>query len=141
MNDKEQVVKHIEIVQGIINRLAHNSFLIKGWSMAILAAGVIFIARTEVQTQYFVFAFLAPVIGFWILDGYFLWKERLFREIYKEISKQENTDFVMNTRKHKNKPNCSWLSSILSIPLIIFYPVEISFVVAVFVFLILESTS
>ncbi|SHA19705.1 hypothetical protein BTHERMOSOX_1623 [Bathymodiolus thermophilus thioautotrophic gill symbiont] len=37
MDDKEQVVKHLEITQGVVNRLAGNSFSIKGWSMAILA--------------------------------------------------------------------------------------------------------
>ena len=38
MNDKEQVIKHLEIIQGVVNRLASNSFLIKGWSMTILSA-------------------------------------------------------------------------------------------------------
>lgn len=82
MQDKEQVIKHLEMVQGVINRLGHDSFLIKGWSMTILAAGIIFVARSQVQSAYIVLTFTIPVVGFWILDGYFLWQERLFREVY-----------------------------------------------------------
>ena len=45
MDDKDQVVKHLEMIQGVVNRLAYNSFLIKGWSMTILAAAILFLAR------------------------------------------------------------------------------------------------
>ena len=79
MADKESVIKHLEMIQRIINRLGRDSFLIKGWSMAILTAGIIFVARSEVQSGWLGLAFLVPVVGFWILDGYFLWQERLFR--------------------------------------------------------------
>ena len=82
MQDKEQVIKHLEMVQGVINRLGHDSFLIKGWSMTILVAGIVFVARSQVQSAYIVLTFTIPVVGFWILDGYFLWQERLFREVY-----------------------------------------------------------
>ena len=73
MTDKESVIKHLEMIQRVINRLGRDSFLVKGWSMAILTAGIIFIARSEVQSGWLALAFLVPVVGFWILDGYFLW--------------------------------------------------------------------
>lgn len=130
MDDKSQVIKHLEMIQGIINRLGHDSFLIKGWSMTILAAGIIFIARSEIQSEGIVLVFLVPVIGFWILDGYFLWQERLFRRVYNEIRKQEITDFAMNTKKHKSE--CSWRAATLSETLNRFYTIEIVFVLAVF---------
>ena len=43
MNGKEKVIKHLEMIQGVVNRLAHNSFLIKSWSMTILIAGMTFL--------------------------------------------------------------------------------------------------
>ncbi|MDD9869248.1 MAG: hypothetical protein OXU50_05090 [Gammaproteobacteria bacterium] len=135
MNDKSQVVKHLEMIQGVVNRLGHDSFLMKGWSMTILAAGIIFVARSEIQADEVIIAFLIPVFGFWILDGYFLWQERLFRKVYDEIRKQEITDFAMNVMKHKDKPKCSWRSSIFSVTLNIFYGIEILFVFAVFLIL------
>ena len=100
--------------------------------MSILAAGIIFIARSEGQSKWIVLTFLIPVIGFWILDGYFLWQERLFRKVYDEIRKQEATDFAMNLMKHKNKPKCKWKDSTLSVTLNIFYGIEILFVLGVF---------
>lgn len=135
MNEKTQkdyVIKHLEMIQGVVNRLGHDSFLVKGWSMAILAAGMIFIARNETQSGWIVLTFLIPVIGFWILDGYFLWKERLFIQIYNEVRMQEVTDFLM---EHKGKPECSWASSIFSVTLSIFYVIEIAFVSGVFLVL------
>ena len=110
MKGKEQVIKHLEMIQGVVNRLGHDSFLIKGWSMAILTVGIIFVAKSEVQSAYIVLAFLIPVGGFWILDGYFLWQERLFRKVYDDIRDQEATDFAMNIMKHRNKPKCTWAS-------------------------------
>ena len=132
MNDKEQVIKHLEMIQGVVNRLGHDSFLIKGWSMTILAAGIIFIARSQIQSACIVLTFIIPVIGFWILDGYFLWQERSFRKVYDEVRKQEATDFAMDAKKRKDKPKCNWLASMFSKTLMLFYGIEILFVLFVF---------
>ena len=131
MEDKDQVVKHLEMIQGVVNRLSDNSFRVKGWSMAILAAGTIFIARSGVEAGLILLSFLLPVLGFWILDGYFLWQERLFRKVYNEVRMREITDFSMNPMKHKNQPKCSWWASIFSVTLNIFYGIELLFVLAV----------
>ncbi len=140
MTDKNDIIKHLEITQGVITRLAHNSFLVKGWSMAILAAGIIFIARLNIaQSEWIMLTFLIPVIGFAILDGYFLWQERLFRQVYNDVRKQTETDFDMNPMKHMNKPNCSWRSATFSITIMLFYGIEIVFISAVFVALILSK--
>ena len=133
MNGTEKVVKHLEMTQAVINRLGSNSFLVKSWSMTIIVAAMILIARQDIQNSYFVLVLILPALGFWILDGYFLWQERLFRQIYGEIRVQSDTDFEMNPTKHKNKPKCSWFSSIFSLTLVIFYLVEIAFIIGVFV--------
>jgi hypothetical protein len=134
MTGIEKVVKHLEMIQGVINRLGGNSFQLKGWSMTIIVAATVLIAKPDLPSPYFIFVLLIPILGFWGLDGYFLWQERLFREIYKEISQQEDTDFKMNVPKHKNKPKCSWVSATFSITLIPFYAIEIVLIFVVFVF-------
>ena len=118
------------MIQGVINRLGHDSFLIKGWSMAILSAGILFLARGASKPEWIILTFLCPVIGFWILDGYFLSQERLFRSLYDKIIKQEITDFSMDTKECKTK--CHWLSSICSKTLCVFYLMEILFVCTIF---------
>lgn len=128
MDSVEKVVKHLEITQGVINRLANNSFLIKGWSMTILAAAILFLARVESENSvYLTLSFVIPVIGFWILDGYFLWQERLFRGVYDDIRVQEDSDFKMDIPAQLKKPKSKWRNSIFSITLNIFYSTELSF--------------
>ena len=29
---------HLEMIQGVVNRMANNSFLLKGWSVALVSA-------------------------------------------------------------------------------------------------------
>ena len=131
MNGTEKVVKHLEMTQAVINRLANNCVLVKGWSMTIILAVMVLITKHEIQSPYFVSAFF--ILPIWILDGYFLWQERLFRQVYGEVRVQSNTDFEMNPMKHKNKPKCSWLFAIFSPTLAIFYSVEVLFTFFVFV--------
>ena len=132
MDNKSQVVKHLEIIQGIVNRLAHNSFLIKGWSMTMLGVVILFISRNQNQSSYLILCFLIPVIGFWILDAYFLWQERLFRGVYDDVRKKEETDFRMNVSDQLSKPKNKWWHSIFSVTLLIFYVIEITFIITTF---------
>ena len=131
MNGTEKVVKHLEMTQAVINHLGRNSFLLKSWSMTILIAAMVLIAKENLQNQYFVLSLFLPIAGFWILDGYFLWQERLFRQVYEEMRQQSDTDFKMDLSKHRGKPKCSWLSAIFSVTLIIFYLIEVLFVGAI----------
>ncbi len=144
MNGTEKVVKHLEMIQTVINRLGLNSFLVKGGSLLlvitsqVLFATYIFFAFHEhsyldlesgvsfVLAEAAVLIFL--IIGFWILDGFFLWLERLYRYHYNAIRKQDDTDFNMDVGIHKNGPFSSWGSAIFSLTLVIFYTVEIIFV-------------
>ena len=131
MNGTEKVVNHLEMTQAVINRLGRNSFLLKSWSMTILIAAMVLIGKENLQNQYFALSLFLPIAGFWILDGYFLWQERLFRQVYEEIRQQSDTDFKMDLSTHKGKPKCSWISAIFSITLVIFYLIEVLFVGAI----------
>ncbi len=135
MSGTEKVVEHLKMTQAVINRLGINSFLVKvkSWSIIIIVAAMVLIIRQNTQNPDFVLVFILPALGFWILDGYFLWQERLFRQVYGEIRVQSDTDFDMNPTKHKNKSKCSWIAAIFSITLVIFYLVEIGFTIGVFV--------
>ena len=136
MDGKDRVIKHLEITQGIVNRLANNSFLIKGWGMTILAAAILFIARNNGSYSTFLtLSFIIPVIAFWTLDSYFLWQERLFRGIYNDIRKQDDTQFEMNILEQLNKPKHKWHHAIFSTTLIIFYLMEVFFIGLVFLIL------
>ena len=132
MDGTEKVVKHLEMTQAVINRLGSNSFLLKGWSMTIIVTATVLIARHDIQHPCLILFLIIPILGFWTLDGYFLWKERVFREIYDDIRRQSDTDFKMDVMKHKNKPKCSWASALFSRTLNIFYLAEVGLTVFVF---------
>ena len=94
---------HLEMIQGIVNRLSHNSFLLKGWSVVLVSA-MFALAAKDSQILFVCLAYF-PAISFWCLDGYFLYKERLFRKLYDRVrGLQENEiDFSMNTEVIKDQ--------------------------------------
>lgn len=66
---------------------------------------------------------LLPVIGFWLLDGYYLRQERLFRHLYED-ARQLNTRvemFSMNVAPYR--PAYKWKDVVLSHTLVNFYGV------------------
>ncbi len=128
MNDDERVIKHLEFIQGVVNRLGSNAFLLKGWSMTVLVAGSLLMVLIRPDQPLLVLTLLVPIIGFWLLDAYFLWQERLFRAEYNRVREQDETDFTMNPDQHKDKPKHSWSATFFSVTLVIFYVIEILFV-------------
>ena len=117
----EYKIKHLEFIQDVINRMAANSFMIKGWSITLVAG--IFALSAKDASQDYIFITFIPIAIFWILDGYYLSQERLFVDLYNNIRKKKKdntTDFSMDKSKFKKFRN-SWFCSIFSKTLIFFY--------------------
>ena len=89
-------IKHLEMIQGVINRMASNSFMLKGWAVT-LVAGIFALAAKDTNKLYFIIAYV-PILVFWGLDAYYLRQERLYRKLYDKVRKQNETeiDFSMN---------------------------------------------
>lgn len=100
MNDKH---KHLEFIQQTICRLADNSFRLKQWSVLLVAATLALLSQQSDSTEWACFIPLIPVLVFWGLDGYFLWQERLYRDLYNHVREMEEKeiDFSMNTKPFK----------------------------------------
>ena len=64
----DRKIKHPEFIQAVINRLASDSFQMKGWCVVLVATLFILLAR-QGQVEFIAVA-LIPVIAFWGLDGY-----------------------------------------------------------------------
>lgn len=105
--------KHLEMIQGVVNRLAHCSFLLKGWSIIIVSA--LFALAAKDSKAYFIYLAYLPAIAFWGLDGYYLRQERLFRALYDRVRALNDSeiDFSMDTRPVKDQV-ASWLRVVLS---------------------------
>ena len=116
----EKKVAHLKMIQGVVNRLSNNSFLLKGWTVILVSA---FFALAAGGTQiYFVYLAYFPAVAFWVLDGYFLHQERLFRALYDHVrGLDENViDFSMNTAIVKDQVD-SWFKVTFSLTLRIFH--------------------
>ncbi len=74
------VQKHIEIIQNTITRMAENSRTCKVWSITLVSATLVLVARTE-KPEHALIA-LVPTVLFLILDSYYLAIERGFRKSY-----------------------------------------------------------
>jgi hypothetical protein len=118
MDEIEQKVKHLELIQGVIDRIGSNSLLIKGWCITIISA-IFILAGQDMNLKFIIIAY-APVIAFWILDGYYLYQERLFRSLYDDVRIKNHTDFSMNTTPFIGGRN-SRRQSIFSETLYVFY--------------------
>ena len=85
MHLPDDVVKHLELVQSIISRLAGNSFLLKGWTVTLSAA--LFALAAKDSNPLFALIALVPAFAFWSLDAFYLRLERLYRCLYDNIRK------------------------------------------------------
>src|ERR1700730_16424489 len=105
----EKKIKHLEMIQGVINRMANNSFLLKGWCVTLLSALIALAAKDH--DKRFILVGYYPIIMFWILDAYFLWQERLFRKLYDKVRalNEDQIDFSMDTSPLEGRP--SWLQT------------------------------
>lgn len=78
-------VKHLELTQAVITRLANNSSQAKHWCLLVLGA-IWGISLKEGNVTYFhVLGEMALIITFWWLSSYYLQQERIFRKIYEYI--------------------------------------------------------
>ena len=117
----ESKLKHLEFIQGVVNRLASDSFRLKGWAVVLIAALFVLVVR-EGRIELAAVG-MAPVLLFWGLDGYFLWQERLFRALYDHVRglKDGEVDFSMKADAFRTGWNRSWTGATLSVTLILFY--------------------
>jgi len=81
----------MDYVQSVINRLASNSFLMKGWALTLSSAILGFAASRSEALLALVAAM--PALAFWALDTYFLRQERAFRQMYDDVAAQKVTNF------------------------------------------------
>ena len=91
-DDKE--IKHLEMIESVIERMGQNSFALKGWTMTLVVAICAFSAAgTE---RKFALVAIAPIIAFWFLDSFYLQKERKYRELYKNVTAHKAEPFNMD---------------------------------------------
>ena len=128
------------MIQSIITRMEGNLFLLKGWALTLIVALLALLANRAHASLYLVSVCILFV--FWVLDGYFLSLERCFRGLFDEIrtKKDEEIDFAMNFKKYMIGKN-TWMRSMFSVTLNIYYGVILLIIVSVFFFFFVKSVN
>lgn len=129
-SDKE--IKHLEMIESVIERMGQNSFALKGWTMTLIVAICAFSAAGSERK--FALIAIAPIVVFWFLDAFYLQRERKYRELYKRVTAHEVALFDMDISKVHGKKT-AFIKCLFSVTEWLFYLVCIVATIAVFIWL------
>lgn len=115
----EAKIKHLEMIQAIINRLASNSFVFKGWAATVIA-GISAFAAKDTNEKIMLVALLATAL-FWLSDAYYLSLERRYRDLYKHVSKLPISKINFSMKLLDNHKFRTWFKAMFSEILVAFY--------------------
>jgi hypothetical protein len=115
----ERKLKHLEFIQAAISRMATNSFLFKGWAVTIAAALSAF-AAVESRVALLTIAIVSTMM-FWAMDGYYLWLERGFVNLHKQVSAKSEAEIDFSMTIDKTHAVRRWLKTCLRPHLWAFY--------------------
>lgn len=90
LKSNSAVIAHVEMIQGIINRLADNSAKCKEWCFTLIGALTVFLFTTDVK-QTFDIRILYYLTGiFCFLDAFYLGLERNMKKCQKRFIEKVN---------------------------------------------------
>lgn len=81
MNEEKKLA--LGFIQDIISRLSQKSFLVKGWSLSIVAVLGIMLDKDKFYESLALIICIS-IIVFWFLNAFYLYTERLYRILYAE---------------------------------------------------------
>ena len=111
-------IKHLELIQAVIARLAGNSFTIK--NIAVTVTTGVLAAAAALKEPRIIWLALIPLIMCWGLDTYYLRRERMFRALF-DIERQQAGESDFNMRADVYKRSVSIRSTIRSPSIIWLY--------------------
>lgn len=125
-NDCPNKIAHLQMIQGVIDRMGGNLFYLRGWSITLLAG--LFAISTSESLQVAKWApslFFVLLVLFWVYDAYFLSLEKKYRGLYEKtrVTSEEEIDFSMNISEFKSHADKTIFSSLFSPTLFGFYGV------------------
>ena len=103
----EERIKHLEMIQAVVSRLANEAALIRGWALTVSAAFFGFAAQS--LSWRIAAVGMLPVVAFWGLNAYYLRAERQYRALFDRVRQDEMVPpFSMDARSEP--VDCWWLT-------------------------------
>lgn len=123
----EEKIAYLQMIQDNIQRMATSSALFKGFS-ATIVAGVSALSYHEINSWILGLSFL-PVIVFFLLDIYYLRLERLYRDLFEQIRRDDHPcDFDMKPpidSETVKRAKAGFVTCVSSFSIAVFYPLMI----------------
>ena len=110
VDDKQKCLeKEIDLIQACINRMAKNSFVVKGWAIT-LASVILALLPKNIDIKILSLIVLVSTLCFWYIDAFFLKTEKLYRWKYEWViaNRHKNEDFLDKLDKDRKKKNCEY---------------------------------
>ncbi len=140
MRNEEILLKELDLISSCINRMANNSFLIKGWYITVLI-GVLTIFISKDNYNFFSLGIILLIITiiFGLMDMYYLYLEKNIGESMSGYKKRWNSKkFAFNLNPHEKgmwlkkdkllrktfKSSALWLYYLVLIGIIIYFIFE-----------------
>ena len=108
----EELHKEIDLIQGCINRMSQNSFLIKGWTVTLFTVVLALLPEKVEQNNRVLLGIvmLAVSIMFWYMDSFFLATEINYRKIYTWVLQERPKNnrqllYELNFKKFESEAN------------------------------------
>lgn len=141
--DKETLHKEIDLIQSVINRMAHNSFLLKGWTITIIVAVLALTKDTLVTNDitYFSLILLIPLVVFWYLDAFFLHKEKCYIKLYDRVveNRLKTKEYQYNLNYRRFEKDVDSIGKIMrSDTLLTFYGITALILIGITVYNLLQ---
>ncbi len=105
---EEKKIKHLDYIENTIERMNQCAFKVKELMATVVAAilaiyAATYSSETGGKKELFLVA-IVPIVFFWIIDTYYLYQERLFRDLFKDVAglngRNEIKDFDMSTERY-----------------------------------------
>lgn len=118
----EKRLKHLELIQNVVTRMAGNLFYLRGWVITLISG--VLVLLNQITTERLPILFLSlMIILLWGYDAYFLSLERMYRDLYDKVRKMEedDIDFSMDATEFKKYKKNSLIFCFFSPKLAFFY--------------------
>lgn len=117
----QERIKFLEFIQNTIIRMNTNSAQIKTLCIAIISA--LFAVYSANQNKQIILIVFMPLCLCCLLDMYYLWQERKFRDLYNEVIKETSTikDFDFSSFRNYQKGFLPYMKVFLSHSIWVFY--------------------
>jgi len=110
--------------------MASNSFLVKGWSITLIVATLLFKG-----SKYQIFVAFIPLVSFWVLDAYYLKQERMYRKLYEWVIKnrKNSNEFLFDLNAYRFKDQVGTLHEMMFSETLIYFYVSIAILLIIYI--------